>query len=266
MKQDIFKNSTLIDSLMAMVKMNKLDVTREYILSGLPVDPQKPKLFEIDPKKSRSLFTRAAEKAGFKCSLEKKSLQKIPSEIFPCILLLQNDRSCILLDFDKDMKYAQVLIPGKIEHDGWISIKDLEREYLGSLFMLKRISSFDIDDKLEQMREETASDHWFWSTIARTKKIYFDILIGSLLVNIFVLALPLYLRIIYDRVIPNTALDTMWVLTFAITTVFILEALLQFLRNYFTEIAAKKSDVIMSSLIFERVLDMKLSEQTASLG
>ncbi len=266
MKEDIFVNSTLINSLMAIVEMYHLDVTRESILSGLPVDPQKPKLFDQDPKNARSLFTRAAEKAGFKSSLEKKSLRKIPSEVLPCILLLEEDRACVLLDFDKDMKYAQVLIPGKIKHEGWISIEDLEQEYLGSLFLLKRVSSFDIEEKLEQIREDTGSNHWFWSTLARTKKIYFDILIGSFLINLFILALPLYLRIIYDRVIPNTALDTMWVLTFAITTVFVLEALLQFLRNYFTEIAAKKSDVIMSSLIFERVLDMKMSEQTSSLG
>jgi len=266
MNEDIFKNSTLINALMSMVEMHHIDVTREYILSGLPVDPQKPKLFDIDPKNAHSLFTRAAEKAGFKSSLQKKSLRKIPSEILPCILLLKDDRSCILLDFDKDMKYAQVIVPGNIKHEGWVDIKDLEEEYLGSLFMLKRVSSFDMEEKLEQMREESGSKHWFWSTLARTKKIYFDILIGSFLVNLFVLALPLYLRIIYDRVIPNTALDTMWVLTFAIITIFILEALLQFLRNYFTEIAAKKSDVIMSSLIFERVLDMKMSEQTTSLG
>ncbi len=266
MKNDIFADTTLINALMAMVEMYHLDVTRESILSGLPVDPQKPKLFEKDPKKARSLFTRAAEKAGFKSSLEKKSLRKIPSEVLPSILLLKDDRSCILLDFDKEMKYAQILIPGDVNNEGWISIDQLEQEYLGSLFMLKRVSSFDVEEKLEQMREETAPKHWFWSTIARTKSIYIDILIGSFLINLFILALPLYLRIIYDRVIPNTAFDTMWVLTFAIITVFILEAVLKFLRNYFTEIAAKKSDVIMSSLIFERVLDMKLSDKSSSLG
>jgi len=266
MKKNIFEDSTLINALMSIVEMYHLDVTRESILSGLPVDPENPILFDKDPKNARSLFTRAAEKAGFKSSLEKKSLKKIPSEVLPCILLLEDDCACVLLDFDKDMKYAHVLVPGKIKHEGWVSIKDLEQEYLGSLFMLKRESSFDVEEKLEQMRDETGSKHWFWSTIGRTKKIYFDILIGSFLINVFILALPLYLRIIYDRVIPNTALDTMWVLTFAIVTVFVLESALKLLRNYFTEIAAKKSDVIMSSLIFERVLDMKLSDQTSSLG
>jgi ATP-binding cassette subfamily C protein LapB len=266
MKGNIYEGGTVIDALMAIVELYHLDVTREYILSGLPVDPKEPKLFDSDPKNAHSLFTRAAEKAGFKSKLEKKPLQKISSEILPCVLLLGEDRACVLLDFDENMKYAHILIPGKVKHEGWLSVEDLEEEYIGSLFLLKRELSFDIEEKLEQMREKTGGEHWFWSTLARTKKIYFDVMIGSFLVNIFILALPLYLRNIYDRVIPNTALDTMWVLTFAIVTVFILETLLRYLRSYFMEIAAKKSDVIMSSIIFERVLDMKLNDQTASLG
>ncbi len=266
MKDDIFVDATVINALMAIVEIYHLDISRDYVLSGLPVDPEKPKLFDSNPKHAHSLFTRAAEKAGFKSRLTKKALRKIPSELLPCILLLGDDRACILLDFDKDMEYAQILIPGKVKYEGWISIEDLEQEYIGSLFLLKREFSFDLDEKLEEMRENTESKHWFWSTIARTKKIYIDILIGSFLINFFVLALPLYLRNIYDRVIPNSAIDTMWVLTFAIITIFILEALLKFLRSYFMEIAAKKSDVIMSSMIFERVLDMKLNDQTASLG
>jgi len=266
MKENMFGDATFVNALMALVEMYHIDVTREYIISGLPVDPKRPKLFDKDPKNSRSLFTRAAERAGFKSKLAKKPLRKIPTEIFPCVLILGDDRACILLDFDKDMKYAQILVPGKIKHEGWVSIDDLEDEYIGSLFMLKKESSFDVEERLEQLREESDTKHWFWSTIGRTKRIYLDILIGSFLINLFILALPLYLRNIFDRVIPNTALDTMWVLTFAIITVFILEGLLKFLRNYFTEIAAKKSDVIMSSIIFERVLDMKMDDNTSSLG
>lgn len=266
MTNDIFEGSTLINALSVIIEMHHLDITRETILSGLPVDPKQPKLFDLNPHNSHSLFTRAAENAGFKSKLEKKSLRTISSEILPCVLLLGEDRSCILLDFSEDMEYAHIIAPGKIKYEGWVSIEEIDIEYIGLLFLLKREYNFDVEEKLEKTREELRPKHWFWSTLARTKKIYFDILIGSFLINIFVLALPLYLRNIYDKVIPNTALDTMWVLTFAIVTVFILEALLKFLRSYFMEIAAKKSDVIMSSLIFERVLDMKLSDQTASLG
>ena len=266
MKKDIFEDATVINALMTMVDIYHLDVTREYILSGLPVDPIKPKLYDLDPKYAHSLFTRAAKKAGFKSSLEKKAIQKIPHEVLPCVLLLGEDRACILLEFDENMEYAHIIVPGTIKPEGWVSVEDLKQEYIGSLFLMKKELNFDIESKLEQIRNQTTSKHWFWSTLSRTKKIYFDVLLGSLFINLFILALPLYFRNIYDRVIPNTAIDTMWILTFAIITVFIFEGILSFLRNYFMEIIAKKSDVIISSMIFEHVLDMKLNDHTDSIG
>ncbi|MFX4282819.1 type I secretion system permease/ATPase, partial [Aliarcobacter butzleri] len=51
-----------------------------------------------------------------------------------------------------------------------------------------------------------------------------------------------------------------------IVVVFILDAVLKFIRTYFLEMAGKKSDIIMSSIIFEKVLDMKLSEHPKSVG
>ncbi len=266
MTHDPFENATLLNALMAMSELYHNEVTKEYVLAGLPVDPENPRLYDPDPKKARSLFTRAAERAGFESTLEKKPLRKIARELLPCILLLEGDRACVLLDFDSGMEYAQILIPGSVTQEGWVPLDELEKMYTGRLFLMKKKLNFDVEAKLEEMRRETESKHWFWSTLARTRKIYIDIVVGSFLINLFVLALPLYLRNVYDRVIPNTALDTLWVLTYGVVAIFVLEALLKFLRSYFMEIAAKKSDIVMSSLIFEKVLDMKLSEQTESLG
>ena len=71
---------------------------------------------------------------------------------------------------------------------------------------------------------------------------------------------------VYDRVIPNNAQETLLVFTIGIVVVFILDAILKFIRTYFLEMAGKKSDIIMSSIIFEKVLDMKLSEHPKSVG
>ncbi len=258
--------ATLLGALLAMARLYHHDTTAEVILAGLPVDPKDPKLFDTDPKRSKSLFTRAASNAGFLSTLEKKSIRKISNHIMPCILLLKDDNSCLLLEFDKEMEFANILIPTAPEQEGWIAIDELEKDYLGHLFLMKKKFGFDLDAKNKEEKKDDNEKHWFWSTIARTKNIYFDILIGSFLINIFVLALPLYMRNVFDRVIPNTATDTLWVLTFGITAVFILEAFLKFIRNYFMEIAAKKSDIVMSSMIFEKVMDMKLSEQMGSIG
>lgn len=256
--------SGLLDALLAIARLYHQEVTEEMVLAGLPVDPEDPKLFEPDPQRSRSLFSRAAEKAGFSSTLERKEVRKIARNLLPCILLLEDEQACVLLDFDKEMESANILIPGVPDQEGWIAIDALEEEYLGYCFLMKKNFGYSLEEKEEEA--EADERHWFWSTLARTKTIYSDILVGSFLVNLFVLILPLYMRNVFDRVIPNTALDTLWVLTYGVVAVFILEAFLKFLRSYFMEIAAKKSDIVMSSKIFEHVMDMKLSEQIGSVG
>jgi ATP-binding cassette subfamily C protein LapB len=71
---------------------------------------------------------------------------------------------------------------------------------------------------------------------------------------------------IYDRVVPNNAIETLWVFSIGITAIYILDTFLKFTRNKLLESAAKKSDVIMASIIFERVLDLKMSHIPTSVG
>jgi len=55
---------------------------------------------------------------------------------------------------------------------------------------------------------------------------------------------------VYDKVVPNDAIETLWVLAIGIFVVYSFDAILRFLRNYLLEIAGKKSDIIMSSILF----------------
>lgn len=71
---------------------------------------------------------------------------------------------------------------------------------------------------------------------------------------------------VYDRVVPNNAVETLWVLALGVVVIFILDIILKFIRSYFLEIAWKKSDIIMSSMIFEKVLDLKMSAKPKSVG
>ena len=71
---------------------------------------------------------------------------------------------------------------------------------------------------------------------------------------------------VYDRVIPNNATETLTVFAIGVILVYILDGFLKFFRTQMLEIAAKKSDVVMSSLIFEKVLDLKMAMHPKSVG
>jgi ATP-binding cassette subfamily C protein LapB len=179
------------------------------------------------------------------------------------ILLLSSDNVCILEEFNQDKTQAKIIYPEGDGLEQWLDVSDLEKEYLGFAYMLKKEFEYD---KKNSRTLQLKQKHWFWSTLRLSAPIYKDVLWASLLINLFVLATPLFTMNVYDRVIPNNAQETLMVFTIGIVAVYVLDFFLKFTRGYLLELAGKKSDIIMSSIIFEKVLDLKLAEHPQSVG
>ena len=251
---------SLLEVFVIYTKLFHKPFTKEALLTGLPIHGDQ-KLFSKG--KSKSLFSRVAARAGLKSTLIKRPIEEMLSLHLPIILLLSNDNVCILDKFSEDRTEAKIIYPEGDGLEQWLSVKDLEKEYLGFAYMLKK--EFEYDDKNSRTLQ-IKQKHWFWSTLQLSLPIYRDVLWASLLVNIFVLATPLFTMNVYDRVIPNNAQETLMVFTVGIIFVYILDFFLKFTRGYLLELAGKKSDIIMSSIIFEKVLDLKMSEYPPSVG
>jgi len=251
---------SLLDVFVLFTKLFHKPYTKEALLAGLPIH-DKQKLFSQGS--SKSLFSRVAARAGLKSTLVKKPINEILGLHLPMILLLSNDNVCILEEFNDDKTQAKIIYPEGEGLEHWLSVEDLESEYLGFAYMLKK--EFEYDNKNSRTLQ-IKQKHWFWSTIKLSTPIYKDVLWASLLINLFVLATPLFTMNVYDRVIPNNAKETLMVFTIGIISVYILDFFLKITRGYFLELAGKKSDIIMSSIIFEKVLDLKMSEHPQSVG
>jgi len=251
---------TLLDTFVLFTKLFHKPFTKEVLLSGLPIHDSQ-KLFSKES--SKSLFSRVAGRAGLKSTLIKRSIEDMLSLHLPAILLLSNDNACILEKFNDDKTQAKIIYPEGDGLEQWVSIHDLENEYLGFAYILKK--EFEYDKKSSRTLQ-LKQKHWFWSTLKLSIPIYRDVLIASFLINLFVLATPLFTMNVYDRVIPNNAEETLMVFTIGIVLVYVLDFFLKFTRAYLLELAGKKSDIIMSSIIFEKVLDLKMAEHPPSVG
>ncbi|MBN2782680.1 MAG: type I secretion system permease/ATPase, partial [Campylobacterales bacterium] len=221
-----------------------------------------PKLFSLTNPKS--LFSRAALRAGLKSHLIKRSLLDISKLQLPLILILKNNYCCILDDIDENRNRAKILYPD--DEDGlaeWVDLDKVEGDYLGFAFMLKKVYKYDEKSSRFKYFQQK---HWFWDTIKLSKRTFLDAILASFMINIFVLAMPLFTMNVYDRVIPNNAKETLFVFTIGIVIVYFLDFLLKSLRAYFLELSAKKSDIIISSLIFEKILDLKMMSHLKSVG
>ena len=117
---------------------------------------------------------------------------------------------------------------------------------------------------LDQSKQE--KKHWFWHAIWLCLPLYFDVLLASFIINLFALVGPLFTMNVYDRVVPNNAKETLWVLAIGTLLVTLFDTLLKFLRAYLTEIAAKKSDMLISARIFEKLLNLRIDSAPKNVG
>ena len=261
-----YLDDSLLKSLVLFTKLFHKPYTAESLVAGLPLENNLSENLLFSKDKKKSLFSRVALRAGLKSTLVKKDIKNFLNLQLPCILLLSNNQSCILDSINSDKTKAKIVFNENDEPlEELVDIEKLENEYLGYAFMLKKIYEYEDEDGKKRL-DFSHQKHWFWSTLGFSRKIYADVILASILINLFVLATPLFTMNVYDRVIPNNAQETLLVFTIGIVVVFLLDASLKFIRSYFLEMAAKKSDIIMSSIIFERVLDLKLSSHPASVG
>jgi len=260
---DNLRMDALLDCLVLFTKLYHKPFSADAITAGLPIAPgvESPELFSIN--NAKGLFSRAAERAGLKSSLIRRPLSQISPLQLPMIVLLSNQSACILDTFNEDNTQVKIIMPAEEAIEQWVDIEDLEDEYIGFGFMLKKAFEYSDDNSRTLHLQQK---HWFWSTIKLSIPVYKDVIIASLLINLFVLASPLFTMNVYDRVVPNNAIETLWVFAIGVSIVYILDTSLKFTRTFLLESAAKKSDIIMSSIIFEKVLNLKMENHPSSVG
>ena len=259
----------ILGCLVTFTKLYNRPFSADSLVADLPVEPNRitPQLFSLDAGNSKSNFSRAAKRAGFSSKLVNYSFKDISPLLLPMILILRGDKrgekACILREISPDRKYAKIIIPDIEEGENWVAVEDLEAEYINHAFLLKPEHHYKDAHKRILKHEQ---HHWFWGTLGYSRKIYTDVIIASFLINLFVMATPIFTLNIYDRVVPNNAIDTMWVFATGIIVLYLFDMSLKFLRSYFLENAAKKSDIIMSSMIFEQVMNLKMASRPSSVG
>ncbi|WP_257275923.1 type I secretion system permease/ATPase [Endozoicomonas sp. SESOKO4] len=244
----------LLDSLVIVTKLYDRPSTVTALSAGLPL---------IENKLTPALLPRAAERASLSARLLNRELDAILPEVLPAILLLHNGNACVLTKLDITANKATIIRPEAGFGMSEMDLDDLRVLYTGFSFFIKRDYKFDKDRRL--MTGE-AGKHWFWDTLRLSFPIYRDVLIASVVINLFVLSTPFYVRNIYDRVVPNSAFDTLWAFSIGIAIIFSFDLLLKLIRTFFLDVAGRKSDVILSSRIFAHVQALKLEHRPRSVG
>ncbi len=244
----------LLGCLVLITKLYHKPFSADSLRAGLPL---------VNNRLTPGLFERAAERAGLSSKVVRRPIEKISNLVLPCVLLLKNEQSCVLLSVDNKKGRAEILQPESGEGELEVDLKQLKKEYAGYAIFVRRLHRFD-ERTPELLNLKT--DNWFWGTLRKSSSIYRDVLIASFLLNLFAIANPLFVMNVYDRVVPNDAIETLWVLAIGIGIVYGFDLLMRMLRGHFIEVAGKKADIMLSSMIFQKVLGLKMSARPPSVG
>ncbi len=246
---------TLLECLLFLSKYYERETSAESLRFGLPVHNSS---FTID------MFVQSAQNIGLLSKIVNRGIDKITKLALPSILLLEKERSCILLDYDLKEGIAKVIFPGVSNGEITVSIDKLKSEYTNRLIIIK--PEYNFNNRIQRDILVENPKKWFIGTLYKNKNIYQQVIIVSLFINIFILATPLFTMNVYDRVLPNNAIDTMWVLFIGISIVMCFDFILKVLRSYFLGIASKRTDTVVSNKIFNQVLNIKINSKPASTG
>lgn len=242
----------LLGCLVEITRLHGVTATSQALSAGLPLEKHR-----LTP----ALLPRAAARAQLSARVVKRKLEDMPQDLLPAILLLHSERACLLLrkEDDKYLISHPELGGSSVE----ISAEALAEQYTGLVCFVRPQFRFDARaPEVAKVRER----HWFWAAIIENRRLYRDALIAALLINIFAMAMPLFTMNVYDRVVPNNAVETLWVLAIGITLVIIFNTILSTARAHVVDSASKRVDVRLSAQIMERVLDLRMEGRPVSVG
>ena len=96
-------------------------------------------------------------------------------------------------------------------------------------------------------------DHWFFGPIIKNKKLYIQVMAASAFINVFALFSAFYIMVVYDRVIPNNAIESLIALTVGILVVVVFDFAMKVLRGLYTDKASAMVDIEVSENLFDRI-------------
>lgn len=228
-------------------------ISTEALTAGLP---------HVEGPLPPELAIRAAERAGLRARLVRKAhVADIAAVTMPCILLLRRGEACVLLGI-RDSR-AEIITPEHGQQPTVVDLAALEADFLGYAIFARAEARVDSRAQRIQLNDPR---EWFWGTLARFWPIYSHVVIASLLINCFVLASPLFVMNVYDRVVPNNATQTLWVLAIGVGTAYLFEFVLRNLRTYFVDVAGKNADVIIASRLLQQLMSIRMEAKPPSVG
>jgi ATP-binding cassette, subfamily B, bacterial HlyB/CyaB len=219
-------------------------------LLGIVADPGK---IQHEAGKSEPLseadLLRASRKFPVKVKALFSSVDRLRKIPLPALAALRSGGFAVVGQITEDA----VLIQG---HDDpaprLLPYAAFESEWSGRLILLaKRAALSDAGRRFDLS--------WFWGAVHRYRKVLYEVLIASFVIQLFALATPLIFQIVIDKVLVHRAISTLEVMVAGLALIAVFEAVLSGMRTYLFSHTSNRIDVELGGRVFNHLLRLPLA-------
>lgn len=253
------RHDPILDCLALLARKWGCPFSRAAMLDGLTPP--------LDGRLNLDLAAKAATRLGFASKIVRRHPSTIPSLLLPCIVELRNGEACVLLAREGVQPNLRVSFPSLSEHSRTLSVAELDQAATGVVCLVAPPSS--VQAELAGTPAVGPRRHWLWAEVRSFWPSWLQIGLSAFLINLLGLAYPVFVMSVYDRVIPNSALSTLWALLLGMLLALVFEFLLRQLRALVLERTGRMIDLRSGSKLFEQALAVPLAvrgEGTGSLA
>ncbi|WP_228351011.1 MULTISPECIES: type I secretion system permease/ATPase [Limnobaculum] len=220
-----------------------------------------------EKKLTPQLALRMLDKIAMGCAWVERDLEQLFSYLFPVVIACKNGNYCIITkrNKEKNSTFTYLVVLPDNAGEVTISASSVSDMYAGYVLLCNPKPKLEErnNDYLPKPNKEV---HWLFSTLWRYRHYFISAAFAALLANVLTLASTFFTMNVYDRVVPTQAYVTLWSLAIGVFVAIIFEFISRLVRSHLFDIAGKKADLLIGSMLFRQVLSIRMEGKPQSSG
>jgi len=198
----------------------------------------------------------ALNNLGFDATFLNISLNQLELEELPLIAFDKEQNPCVVIERKSDGSFV-VIRDKKAKISENITSDDFENNFSDYIISIRKLSEFELDQR---------RGHWFFGAFKSSRWLYAQVIVASVISNFLALTTSIFTMTVYDRIIPNSAVDSLIALSIGVVIALSFDFMIRTIRGRFIDKASKAADIEVSNTLFDRVLSLSPSEQSRKTG
>lgn len=220
----------------------------------------------VSAQMSVEQFTQAAERIGLACALGEQALDTLSAPLLPLVLLQDDGKALVVVELLADGRLS-VFHPDFGRDPVEMTRAAVAERYSGVVIAVRALAGTGrTASAADPIGNGTRTRHWFWSALAKNRWSYIQVGLAAIVTNILALTTSIFTMVVYDRILPSQAIDSLVALTIGVSIALVVDFVIKMLRSTFIDEAGHKADQEVGRRIFDHLLDMQLRSRKGSAG